>query len=68
MYVSRATHLLIGSMSTTEKILCFISAGKWVLTKEYIAECVKKEKFVDENDFHVFNFYPESKLAKVSLS
>lgn len=55
-------------MATTEKILCFISAGKWVLTKEYIAECVKQEKFVDENDYHVCNFYPESKLAKVSLS
>jgi len=64
--VSRATHLIVGSMSTSEKILCFISAGKWVLTKEYISECVKEERFIDETDFHVYNQYAESKLAKVS--
>jgi len=66
VYVSRATHLIVGSMSTSEKILCFISAGKWVLTKEYISECVKEERFIDETDFHVYNQYAESKLAKVS--
>jgi hypothetical protein len=53
-------------MSTTEKILCFIAAGKWVLTKEYISECVKEERFVNEIDFHVCNQYPKSKLASVS--
>ena len=66
VYVSRATHLIVGSMSTSEKILCFISAGKWVLTKAYISECVKEERFIDETDFHVYNQYAESKLAKVS--
>jgi len=54
-------------MECTEKILCFIAAGKWVVTHSYLKRCLAERKFVKEDEFHVSKRFKNSKLANVSL-
>lgn len=54
-------------MDCTEKILCFIAAGKWILTHSYLKHSLQKRMFLDEEEFHVSKRFKNSKLASVSL-
>jgi hypothetical protein len=54
-------------MDNTEKILCFIASGKWILTEEYVRSSQKQRRFVDEADFHVALTFDNSKLAQASF-
>lgn len=46
-YDESGTHLLCEKPSRTEKVLGCISAGKWVLHKDYIQKCVDAGRFID---------------------
>lgn len=54
-------------MDCTEKILCFIAAGKWILTQSYLKNCIKQNELLDEEQYHVSKRFNKSKLAVVSL-
>lgn len=54
-------------MECTEKILCFIAAGKWILTQAYLRDSLVNGKFLDEENYHVSKEFQTSKLALVSL-
>lgn len=54
-------------MACTEKILCFIASGKWIVTQSYIKSCLKESTFLDENNYQVSQKFPHSKLAQISL-
>ncbi|RMZ95575.1 SMC5-SMC6 complex localization factor 1 isoform X1 [Brachionus plicatilis] len=66
IYSSSATHLIVDKIVCTEKILCFIAAGKWIVTQTYIKNCLKESKFLDETPFQVSLKFPKSKLAQIS--
>jgi hypothetical protein len=53
-------------METSEKILCFIVAGKWILSSSYIDTSVEENGFVDEYNFEAVLEHCCSKLAMVS--
>jgi hypothetical protein len=62
-YSSRASHLIVEKMDNTEKILCFIASGKWILTTEYVTNSHAQGRFLDEADYHVATVFDNSKLA-----
>jgi hypothetical protein len=51
-----ATHVILKSCQRTEKYLLTVASGKWLLKPEYLDECDKRKKFVNEEEF-VFQFY-----------
>lgn len=67
LYSPKATHLVVDKMECTEKILCFIAAGKWIVTPSYIKNSYRENRFLNEEEFHVSIKFPRSKLAMVSL-
>lgn len=42
----RATHLIIDELKKTEKFLCAIASGLWVLHSSYLDQCRKEGKFL----------------------
>lgn len=67
IYSPKATHLIVEKMECTEKILCFIAAGKWIITHSYLKHSLRAGKFLTEEEFHVSFHRLDSKLASVSL-
>lgn len=67
IYSPNATHLIVEKIECTEKILCFIASGKWIITHTYLKRCLNEKKFLKEDDFHVSKRFKDSKLATVSL-
>lgn len=43
----RATHLIIDDLKKTEKLLCSVANGLWVLHSSYLDHCQKCGKFVE---------------------
>lgn len=54
-------------MESTEKILCFIAAGKWILRLSYVKDSLNAKKWLDEKNYHISHKYYNSKLANVAL-
>ena len=50
-----ATHILCRELKRTEKLLCGLSSGKWILQQEYIAECEAQGRWVSEAPFEWHN-------------
>jgi hypothetical protein len=50
-----STHVILKSCQRTEKYLLTVASGKWLLKPEYLDECDKQKKFVNEEEF-VFQF------------
>ncbi|KAJ8307553.1 hypothetical protein KUTeg_015637 [Tegillarca granosa] len=50
-YDPTCTHLVIGSITRSEKFLASVAAGKWVLHKSYFEACRQENTFVQE-DFY----------------
>ncbi len=67
IYTPKSTHLIVEKMESTEKILCFVASGKWVITHSYLKRCLAEKRFVNEDDSHVSKRFKKSKLANVSL-
>ncbi|PRD23663.1 UNVERIFIED_CONTAM: PAX-interacting protein 1 [Trichonephila clavipes] len=48
---TETTHLVASQYARTVKFLCAIHVVKYVVTPEWIAECEKQNKFVDEKEY-----------------
>ncbi len=66
-YSPNSTHLLIDQIESTEKILCFIAAGKWILRLSYVKDSLNAKQWLNEMTYHISHKYPNSKLANVAL-
>ena len=67
-YSPSATHLIIGDkLESSEKVLCFIAAGKYILRKSFLQDSFRKNMFLNEQDYHIVKRNGAVKLAKVSL-
>lgn len=67
VYSPRATHLIVEKMECTEKTLCFIAAGKCIVTHSYLKHSLGEKRFLKEDEFIVSQRFKGSKLANVSL-
>eukprot|EP01065_Artemidia_motanka_P011661 TRINITY_DN1632_c0_g1_i1.p1 TRINITY_DN1632_c0_g1~~TRINITY_DN1632_c0_g1_i1.p1 ORF type:complete len:571 (+),score=233.55 TRINITY_DN1632_c0_g1_i1:61-1773(+) len=52
-HVTRATHLcsLTDQYERTEKYLCFVASGKWIVSKQYVYESEAAGSWLDESDY-----------------
>eukprot|EP00993_Chasmostoma_nieuportense_P007716 NODE_977_length_1728_cov_31.092442_g916_i0.p1 GENE.NODE_977_length_1728_cov_31.092442_g916_i0~~NODE_977_length_1728_cov_31.092442_g916_i0.p1 ORF type:complete len:556 (-),score=110.12 NODE_977_length_1728_cov_31.092442_g916_i0:61-1614(-) len=50
-YDPRCTHMVLPELVRTEKVLCAIAAGNWLLTDEYLLSSQKAGRFVDEGPY-----------------
>jgi hypothetical protein len=66
VYAAEATHLIVKDVNTSEKMLAFVAAGKWILTPSYIQASVNAKCFLDELPYHIFLAYPRLTLAHAS--
>lgn len=57
----------MNKIDSSEKILCFIASGKWIVTQSYLKDSFKEKRFLEEKDYHIFNKFPHSKFAFVSM-
>ncbi|XP_065205150.1 DNA topoisomerase 2-binding protein 1 [Planococcus citri] len=46
----RGTHLIIDDLKKTEKMLCSMAAGLWILRSSYLKACFENNAFVQEED------------------
>lgn len=58
------THLIAKEPSKTEKFLCAVASGKWILFPTYITDSFKAKKWLDESDYE----WSPSNLPKDLLS
>lgn len=42
-----ATHMVIDVLKKTEKLLCSIASGLWVLHPSYLEECKERGRFIE---------------------
>ena len=66
-YSPNSSHLLVDQVDSTEKILCFIAAGKWILRLSYVKDSLHAKKWLNESNYHISVKYVHSKLANVAL-
>eukprot|EP01087_Luapelamoeba_hula_P006475 TRINITY_DN1654_c1_g1_i2.p1 TRINITY_DN1654_c1_g1~~TRINITY_DN1654_c1_g1_i2.p1 ORF type:complete len:1547 (+),score=321.69 TRINITY_DN1654_c1_g1_i2:87-4727(+) len=52
-FSERATHLIVGSIVRTEKVLSSCAAGIWVLETKYLEACDAAGRFIPEEPFEV---------------
>ncbi|ETV79057.1 hypothetical protein H257_07822 [Aphanomyces astaci] len=45
------THVICKHLKRTEKVVCGMASGKWILTPAYLKQCLAKGTFVDEAPF-----------------
>jgi len=46
-----ATHMITGRVARSEKILCSVASGRWVLHPSYIAESLSQGRWLEEERF-----------------
>jgi len=51
----RCTHVVIKQMRRTEKLICGLSKGMWVLTADFVAKSVEQGLFVSEEAFEWYS-------------
>lgn len=59
------THLIIGTLSKSEKLLCACAAGKWVLRPEYVDACEVAGRLVEERPYEWTPAWGEGELSRV---
>ena len=47
----QATHMITGRVARSEKILCSVASGRWVLHPSYIAESLAQGRWLEEERF-----------------
>ena len=47
----QATHMVTGTVTRSEKILCSVASGRWVLHPSYIAESLAQGRWLEEERF-----------------
>jgi hypothetical protein len=52
-YTSHVTHIVVGKVSKTEKVLCALAGGKYLMGHEWIDACIGQKRFVPEEDYEV---------------
>ena len=67
VYVSAATHLVVDKVECTEKTLCFVATGKWIVTREYVQASIIAGHFLDEEAYQISEVLPDTRLAGASL-
>ncbi|RHY34089.1 hypothetical protein DYB32_001171 [Aphanomyces invadans] len=61
------THIICKDLRRTEKVVCGIASGKWILYPAYLKECLAKGMFVDEVPFEWGAPTASKRTAKGSL-
>ncbi|XP_024083337.1 DNA topoisomerase 2-binding protein 1-like isoform X2 [Cimex lectularius] len=61
-YDSDSTHLIIDKPVRSEKLLCSIASGKWVLHLSYLSQCYQSRTFLPEEDFEWGNERSKDRL------
>ncbi|KAK7583879.1 hypothetical protein V9T40_004842 [Parthenolecanium corni] len=62
----KATHIIINELKKTEKLLCSIASGIWVLHSSYLDRCAEVKKFLPEDNFEWGNPLNKTLLADAS--
>lgn len=57
-----ATHIVAPKLTRSEKMLCSIASGKWILHNSYIDACIQADQVLDESPYEWGN--PENPFLK----
>ncbi|XP_014245567.1 DNA topoisomerase 2-binding protein 1-like isoform X2 [Cimex lectularius] len=57
-----STHIIVDKPVRSEKLLCAIASGKWVLHMSYLMQCYQSRMFLPEEEFELGNEISKNKL------
>jgi len=63
---SRVEVVVVGSPKRTFKVLSAIARGLWVVKKEWVYECLDKQKWVPYDKYEAVEFWPTVKTARLA--
>uniref|UniRef100_A0A1B6DWM4 BRCT domain-containing protein n=2 Tax=Clastoptera arizonana TaxID=38151 RepID=A0A1B6DWM4_9HEMI len=61
-----STHIIVENPVRSEKLLCSLASGKWVLHVNYLHKCKEMEKWLPEEDFECGNPKSANNIPKFS--
>lgn len=64
---SRATHFIISTPKRTEKYLGAVACGLWVLKPDYLEDCKKEGKWLNEEEYEWKEAESNSKIDGSSI-
>ncbi|KAF6207561.1 hypothetical protein GE061_016008 [Apolygus lucorum] len=61
----KTTHLIVEKILRSEKLLCAVASGKWVLHSSYLTQCYQSRMFLPEEDYEWGNERSRSRLPSM---
>uniref|UniRef100_A0A146LJS3 DNA topoisomerase 2-binding protein 1-A n=1 Tax=Lygus hesperus TaxID=30085 RepID=A0A146LJS3_LYGHE len=61
----KTTHLIVEKILRSEKLLCAVASGKWVLHSSYLTQCYQSRMFLPEEDYEWGNERSRNRLPSM---
>ncbi|KAI5710976.1 hypothetical protein M8J75_013007 [Diaphorina citri] len=61
----QTTHLIMESPLRSEKLLCCLASGKWILTPRYLEDSAERKMFLPEQEYEFGNPFSANKMPRL---